>query len=228
MSRLWASIGLTSSRVTGRKRACRLGVLAVFASWPTLKLTTAVRVRTLSAQSRQRRVGLATLGDMGALGRSGREVGLVKQTAARRQGRAGDSPAPSSWAALLDPAHLLSTVVVLLGILTPAINSFITSTVLPSAVAEIGGLAIYAWASTAYAVTSIVGSASCSVVTRKAGPRMGLLVAALFFVAGTAACGAAPTMLVMIGGRAIQGLGGGMMIAGVYSAVRELFPEVLW
>src|SRR5262249_6608645 len=76
--------------------------------------------------------------------------------------------------------------------------------------------------------TSIVGSASWSVVTRKAGPRMGLLVAALFFVAGTAACGAAPTMLAMVSGRAIQGLGGGMMIAGVYSAVRELFPEVLW
>src|SRR5947207_1386949 len=35
-------------------------------------------------------------------------------------------------------------------------------------------------------------------------------------------------MPVMVAGRAIQGLGAGMMMSGVYGAVRELFPESLW
>ena len=64
---------------------------------------------------------------------------------------------PGSWAALLERPHRLSAAVVVLGILAPAFSAFITATVLPSAIAEIGGLAIYAWASTAYAVGSILG-----------------------------------------------------------------------
>ena len=144
------------------------------------------------------------------------------------QRRAAREPRPGSWSELVDTRHALSTGVIVLGVLAPALNAFITSTVLPSAIAEIGGLSIYAWASTAYAVTSILGSASGSVVARKAGTRGGLLVAAVIFVNGTAICAAAWSMPVMVAGRAVQGLGGGMMIAGAYGVVRELFPEHLW
>ena len=40
---------------------------------------------------------------------------------------------------------------VLLSILSPAFSAFVTATVLPSVVAEIGGLALYAGASSAWA-----------------------------------------------------------------------------
>lgn len=137
-------------------------------------------------------------------------------------------PSPASWRELLGSAHALSTVVVLVGILAPAVNAFITATMLPSVIADIGGLSLYAWASTAYAVTSILGSAGFSVVTRALGPRAGLVTAAAVFVTGTGSCAAAPSMAVLVAGRAIQGLGGGMMVASVYGIVRELFPERLW
>ena len=39
--------------------------------------------------------------------------------------------------------------VVLLAILTPALNTFVTATILPSVVADIGGLALCAWATVA-------------------------------------------------------------------------------
>lgn len=84
----------------------------------------------------------------------------------------------NTWRELIEGRHALSTGVVVLSIAVPALKAFITSTVLPTAVAEIGGLSIYAWGSTAYAVTSIVGSAGSSVVTRKVGTRAGLLIAA--------------------------------------------------
>jgi MFS family permease len=128
----------------------------------------------------------------------------------------------------LGGGHALATTVVLLGIFAPAVNTFITATVLPSVVAEIGGLALYAWATTAYAVASIVASAASSVVMRRLGTRIAFVVAAAVLAAGTAACGAAPTMVVIVAGRAIQGLGGGMMFGVVHGAVRELFPEAMW
>ena len=66
-------------------------------------------------------------------------------------------------AASRQPPPVLSALVVVSSILAPAFGAFITATILPSAIAEIGGLPIYAWASTAYAVGSIVGSAGSSV-----------------------------------------------------------------
>jgi MFS family permease len=135
---------------------------------------------------------------------------------------------PSSWAALLEPPHRLSAAVVVLGILAPALSAFLTATVLPSAIAEIGGLAIYAWASTAYAVGSILGGAGSSVVVRRAGMRRAFLGAAGAFVAGAAMCGAATAMPIVVAGRAVQGLGGGMLIAAAHAMVPGMFPEALW
>ena len=128
----------------------------------------------------------------------------------------------------LAAGHALSTTVVLVGVFGPAVNTFITATVLPSVVREIGGLPLYAWATTAYAVASIVGSAGSSVLMRKLGTRVALIVAALVLVAGTALCGSAPSMAVVVAGRAIQGIGGGLTFGIVHGMVRELFPEPMW
>jgi MFS family permease len=134
------------------------------------------------------------------------------------------SPRPGAH----EGGHALSTIVVLVGIFGPAVNTFITATVLPSVVKEIGGLPLYAWATTAYAVASIVGSAGSSILMRRLGTRVALIVAALILVAGTAACGAAPTMPVVVAGRAIQGIGGGLTFGIIHGMVRELFPEPMW
>jgi hypothetical protein len=134
----------------------------------------------------------------------------------------------SSRAALREAPHALPALVVILAIFAPALSTFITATVLPSAIVEIGGLALYAWASTAYAVGSILGSAGSSVVIRRAGMRRAFGLAALAFAAGAGACAAAPSMLLLVAGRAVQGLGGGMLIAAGHSFVREVFPEPLW
>src|SRR5215510_3208243 len=135
---------------------------------------------------------------------------------------------PGSWAALRRPPHVYSAVVVVLSILGPAFSTFITATVLPTAIAEIGGLAIYAWASTAYAVGSILGSAGSSVAVLRVGTRRAVALAVAVFVAGAAVCALAPTMPAVVVGRALQGLGGGMLIASAHSMVRELFPAPLW
>ena len=118
--------------------------------------------------------------------------------------------------------------VLVLGILAPALNTFIAATVMPSAVADIGGLPLYAWTTIAYSVASIVGSAGSSALARRQGLRHAFVGAGVVFVAGSLACGAAPTMATLVAGRAVQGLGGGLIIGIVHAMVRELFPETMW
>jgi len=60
------------------------------------------------------------------------------------------------------------------------------------------------------------------------GTRRGVFLAVGVFVAGAAVCAMAPSMLVIVVGRGVQGLGGGVLIASAHSLVRELFPQTLW
>src|SRR3989440_10024076 len=99
---------------------------------------------------------------------------------------------------------------------------------MPSVVTDLGGLALYAWTSIAYSVASIVGSAGTSATTRRLGLRIGLVVSSGIFIAGSVVCGLAPTMAVIVGGRALQGVGGGMITGVVHAMIREVFPAHLW
>ncbi len=156
-------------------------------------------------------------------------LGAVSAPAGRGFSSAPDAgTALMSWSALLEPRYALPACAVVLCTLSPAFGFFVTATVLPSVVAEIGGLALYAWASTAYAVASILGSAGSLLIVRRAGTPATLIAAAALLGAGTIACALAPSMPVLVAGRALQGLGGGMMTAAVHGVVREVFPEVLW
>ena len=141
---------------------------------------------------------------------------------------AAGGAAPVAWGPLLEHPHAKPAIAVVLCTVSSAFGFFVTATVLPSVVADIGGLAFYAWTSTAYAVTAILGSAGSSVVVRRTGTRATLLIAAAILVAGTSVCALAPSMPILVGGRGLQGLGGGMMTAAVHAVVREVFPELLW
>jgi hypothetical protein len=116
----------------------------------------------------------------------------------------------------------------LLAILAPATSLFITATAMPSVVTDLGGLAIYAWATIAYSVAAIPGSAATAAVARRWGLRAGLAISGAMFIVGSVICGAAPTMAVIVAGRAVQGLAGGMITGTAHAAVREVFPAHMW
>nr|WP_281378889.1 MFS transporter [Azospirillum oleiclasticum] len=109
-----------------------------------------------------------------------------------------------------------------------AVNVFIVTTILPSVVADIGGLDLYAWNTTLFVVASIVGAALCARLLHGVGPRGAYAVAALLFAAGTTVCAAAPAMPVMLMGRLAQGLGGGFLFGLSYAMIRIVFAEPLW
>ena len=133
----------------------------------------------------------------------------------------------SPWAELLRPPHLAPLAMLSLGIGLYAFNTFLVATSLPSAVLEIGGVALIAWASTLFLVSAIVAGAAGATLKARLGARTGLLLGGAAFLAGTLACGLAPSMPVLLLGRALQGAGEGCVAAISYALIPALFPARL-
>lgn len=121
----------------------------------------------------------------------------------------------------------LYTIMLNVGIGLHALDVFIISTVMPRIVRELGGAEYYTWATMLYMVASIIGTAAGNPVRQMLGSRIGYAVAAVVFAAGSAACALAPTMMLLLVARVIQGLGGGVVLALSMSLISELFPPHL-
>lgn len=134
----------------------------------------------------------------------------------------------SSFGALFSEGRALAALVLAGGVGLQAMETFIGSTLLPSIVGEIGGLELFAWNSTVFVVASIFASIFAAVRPLGLGPRGTYIAAAVTFAIGSLLCALAPTMPVLLAGRAVQGFGGGLLTALSYSMIRLVFPERLW
>lgn len=134
----------------------------------------------------------------------------------------------TGWGALLSGSNAVRTLALAGGVALHAINVYVATTILPSVVKDIGGIDYYAWNTTIFVATSILGSALSAKLLGIAGPRGAYLVAALIFAVGTLFCGFAPSMPALLAGRAVQGFGGGFLFALSYAMIRIVFPETLW
>lgn len=132
------------------------------------------------------------------------------------------------WSELLSGRNGLRSLALAGGVAVHAINVYMVTTVLPSAVQDIGGLQWYAWNMTLFVAASIFGSAVTPRVLSGIGARRALLWALALFALGSAGCALAPSMPWMLAGRSVQGLGGGLLLGLSYSAVRLVFEERLW
>jgi MFS family permease len=136
--------------------------------------------------------------------------------------------ATAGWGELFAGKNAISSLTLVGGVALHAINVFIATTILPTVVADIGGMDYYAWNTALFVTASILGSALVPKLLSQAAPRNAYLVAAIIFAIGTLACGFAPSMPAMLGGRVVQGLGGGMLLALSYAMIRIVFSERLW
>lgn len=141
-------------------------------------------------------------------------------------GDAGHKPA--GWGELLSGKNGLYALALAGGVTLHAVNMYIATTVMPSVVADIGGMDFYAWATTLFVAASILGAALTARLLKSAGPRGAYVVATLLFAAGTLISSLAINMPVMLAGRSVQGLGGGFLYALAYGLTRVVLPERLW
>jgi MFS family permease len=134
----------------------------------------------------------------------------------------------AGWRDLLGPKYLGACTVLAGGVALYATNEFLTISLLPSAVAEIGGQRLYAWVTTVYLVASVVAATTVSATLARLGPRLSYLSGLGVFGLGSLLATFAPTMELLLVGRTVQGAGGGVLAGLGYAVINSALPQTLW
>lgn len=108
-------------------------------------------------------------------------------------------------------------------LLLSALDQTIVGTALPTIIDELKGVNNYTWVVTAYLLTSTTVIPMVSKLSDQFGRKWFLLTAVVIFLAGSALSGASQTMTQLIGFRALQGIGGGMLASLVFTLVGDIF-----
>ncbi|MFC6936230.1 MDR family MFS transporter [Actinomadura yumaensis] len=111
----------------------------------------------------------------------------------------------------------------LLAGLMSSLDATVLGTALPTIVGDLGGLDRLAWVSTAYVLATSVAVPLSGRLGDLFGRRPVLLAGLAAFLAGSAACGAAPTMTLLIAFRVVQGAGAGCLLSSMFALTGELF-----
>jgi MFS family permease len=114
-----------------------------------------------------------------------------------------------------------------LGVVLFAFNAFVVATALPAAVADLGGGAWIAWATSLYLIFSIVAGTATAAMMHRLGARALFLLAAAVFLAGTLMAAGAVSMAMLLAGRAWPGVGAGFIESGCYVLIPRLFAPRL-
>lgn len=110
------------------------------------------------------------------------------------------------------------------GMLLAALDQSIVGTALPRIVSDLGGLNHLAWVVTAYLLTSTATTPLWGKISDLYGRRLIFQTAIVIFLVGSALCGLAQDMPQLIAFRAIQGIGGGGLMAIAFAIVGDVIP----
>jgi EmrB/QacA subfamily drug resistance transporter len=112
----------------------------------------------------------------------------------------------------------------LAGMFLAALDMSIVGTALPRIVSDLGGLNHLSWVVTAYLLTSTSSTPLWGKISDLYGRRPMFQTAITVFVAGSVLSALAQSMPMLIGGRAIQGIGAGGLMALALSIVGDVIP----
>src|SRR5215208_6897907 len=125
----------------------------------------------------------------------------------------------------LPPRLLYLTVAgLMLALLLGALDQTIVGTAMPRVVADLHGFEHYAWVTTAYLLTSTAVVPIVGKLSDLYGRKRFLIGGAISFVLASALCGLAQSMTQLIVFRGLQGLGGGVLTAMVFTTISAIFP----
>ncbi|WP_437539491.1 MFS transporter [Sorangium sp. So ce726] len=121
-------------------------------------------------------------------------------------------------------SRTLTTVGLALGLFLAALESTVVATAMPTVIGELGGHAWYALPFAVYMLSMTVTSPLWGRASDRLGRRRLYLFGVFLFLAGSALSGAAGSMLTLIAGRVVQGLGAGALGTLTFAIVGELYP----
>ena len=117
----------------------------------------------------------------------------------------------------------LTVVALLLGLFLAAMEMTVVSTAMPTAVGDLGGIQLYAWAFAAYMLTATVTVPIHGKLADLYGRKPVMQAGIALFLVGSFACGHAGSMTALIAFRAVQGLGAGAIQPIALTIVGDLF-----
>ncbi|RCK62141.1 MFS transporter [Microbacterium sorbitolivorans] len=123
--------------------------------------------------------------------------------------------------------YLLTTVGAVALIFLAAMQSLAVTTVMPTVAADLGGAELYAVAFSGSFATSIIGMVAAGAWSDRKSPAQVMWAAVIGFAAGLVVCALAPSMLVLVLGRLVMGLGSGGLVVALYVIVARVYPPNL-
>ena len=118
---------------------------------------------------------------------------------------------------------ILTMTGVMLGLFMAALDQTIVSTAMPRIVAELGGIEHFTWVTTSYLVASTTAAPIVGGLTDIYGSKKFYIVGLSTFLSGSILAGQSQTMEQLIVIRALQGVGGGVLMTLAFITVGDLF-----
>lgn len=143
------------------------------------------------------------------------------------EGQAGVRVPPAGEAATWTAERRALTVGLLLSVTAVGFEAMAVATVLPSVADDLGGLRLYGWAFSAFMLANLISTVLAGQVADRRGPALPYACGLIVFGAGLVISGLAPSMLVLVLGRAVQGLGAGAIGAMAYVSLGRGYPDAL-
>lgn len=125
---------------------------------------------------------------------------------------------------LFTPGRIASTLALILGVGSHALNGFVTTAVLPDILRDLGGQDRAFWVFSSFEIMALLAGCLTGAAKIRHGARLPFLAATCLLAAGSVLAGLSPSLECLIAGRALQGFGEGMIVALCYSLIPDLFP----
>ena len=119
---------------------------------------------------------------------------------------------------------MITLVGLMTGMLLAALDQTIVSTALKKIVEDFNGLDHYTWVVTAYLLTSTASTPLYGKISDIYGRRPVFQFAIITFLIGSLLAGASTNMMQLIATRAIQGIGGGGLMALTFAIIGDVIP----
>lgn len=121
-------------------------------------------------------------------------------------------------------------VLAFVGILTvlflSSLNLTVVGSAMPRVISDLGGFHLYAWAFTAYSLATTITIPIVGTISDKYGRRPMILLGIVIFTLGSVGLGFVQNMEQLIALRALQGVGGGTLMAMSFTAIADLFTPI--
>lgn len=122
-------------------------------------------------------------------------------------------------------AAFLAMLGLCLVVMLTALDQTVVGTALPKIVADLQGFNYYSWVGSSYLLTSAIFMPLTGKMGDLHGRKPFILAAIILFTLASVLCGAAQNMPQLVIARALQGIGGGMVMGTTFASITDLFPD---